>query len=40
VLGEVNFPPVAMYDSTLGKPIFLVPGSNQATWVDITGAAA
>jgi hypothetical protein len=38
--GRVNWPPKTMYDTTLGKPIFLVAGSNPASWVDITGAAA
>jgi hypothetical protein len=26
-----------MYDTTLGAPIFLVPGSNPVRWVNITG---
>jgi hypothetical protein len=29
-----------MYDTTLSKPIFLVPGSNPASWTDILEAAA
>jgi hypothetical protein len=37
--GTANWPPVQMYDTTLAKPIFLVRGSNPASWVDITGAA-
>jgi hypothetical protein len=37
--GRVGWPPAEMYDTTLGKPIFLVPGSNPASWVDITGSA-
>jgi hypothetical protein len=28
-----------MYDTTLGAPIFLVPGSNPVRWVNITGIA-
>ena len=28
VLGRLNWPPREMYDTTLGAPIFLVPGSN------------
>jgi hypothetical protein len=37
--GRINWPPREMYDITLGRPIFLVPGSNPARWVDITGTA-
>ena len=37
--GAVSWPPAVMYDTTLGKPIFLVPGSNPASWIDITGAS-
>jgi hypothetical protein len=36
---RTNWPPRVMYDSTLGKPIFLVVGSNPAAWVDINGAS-
>jgi hypothetical protein len=39
ILGRINWPPREMYDITLGRPIFLVPGSNPARWVDITGTA-
>jgi hypothetical protein len=39
VPGQINWPPREMYDTSLGKPIFLVPGSSPASWVDITGAA-
>jgi hypothetical protein len=38
--GRISWPPSAMYDLTLGKVIFLVPGSNPAAWVDIAGAPA
>jgi hypothetical protein len=37
--GAIGWPPTSMYDSSLGKPIFLVPGSNPASWVDISGAS-
>jgi hypothetical protein len=37
--GRINWPPRAMYDTALGRPIFLVPGSNPARWVDISGSA-
>jgi hypothetical protein len=37
--GVANWPPLMMQDTTLGKPIFLVRGSNPASWTDITGAA-
>ena len=37
VLGRLNWPPREMYDTTLGGPIFLVPGSNPARWVNISG---
>ena len=37
--GRINWPPREMYDTTLGRPIFLVPGSNVARWVEITGTA-
>lgn len=37
--GQVNWPPAQMYDTTLAKVVFLVPGSFPATWIDITGAA-
>jgi hypothetical protein len=37
--GRINWPPREMYDTTLGRPIFLVHGSNPARWVDITGTA-
>ena len=39
VTGRVNWPPSAMYDTTLGGPIFLVPGSNPGKWVNISGSA-
>jgi hypothetical protein len=39
VAGQVNWPPAMLFDTTLNKPIFLVPGSNPASWVDITGAS-
>ena len=35
---RINWPPPIMYDTTRGGPIFLVPGSNPARWVNITGA--
>ena len=38
VAGMVGWPPVQMYDTTLSAPIFLVPGSNPASWVNITGS--
>ena len=37
--GRINWPPSVMYDSTLSSPIFLVPGSNPARWVNLLGAA-
>jgi hypothetical protein len=37
--GRIGWPPAEMYDTTLSKVIFLVPGSNPASWIDITGAA-
>ena len=37
VPGRINWPPREMYDTTLGAPIFLVPGSNPARWVNISG---
>jgi hypothetical protein len=37
--GRIGWPPAEMYDTTLSKMIFLVPGSNPASWIDITGAA-
>jgi hypothetical protein len=40
VPGEANWPPRVVYDTTLGKPVFLVAGSNPASWTDITGTAA
>ena len=39
VPGRINWPPREMYDTTLGAPIFLVPGSNPVRWVNITGTA-
>jgi hypothetical protein len=39
VPGRINWPSREIYDTTLGGPIFLVPGSNPARWVNITGAA-
>ena len=39
VPGRLNWPPREMYDTTLGAPIFLVPGSNPARWVNVTGSA-
>jgi hypothetical protein len=36
--GRIDWPPRQVYDTTLGRPIFLVPGSSPARWVDITGA--
>jgi len=39
VPGRLNWPPREMYDTTLGAPIFLVPGSNPAKWVNISGSA-
>jgi hypothetical protein len=40
VPGMLAWPPSTMYDTTLSAPIFLVPNSNPARWVDISGAAA
>ena len=37
--GRINWPPREMYDTTLGGPIFMVPGSNPTRWVNITGLA-
>jgi hypothetical protein len=37
--GRIGWPPAEMFDLTLNKPIFLVLGSNPASWIDITGAA-
>jgi|SRR5437016_5124822 len=37
VPGRINWPPNVMYDSTRGGPVFLVPGSNPARWVNILG---
>jgi hypothetical protein len=39
VPGRINWPPREMYDTTLGAPIFLVPGSNPVRWINITGTA-
>jgi hypothetical protein len=39
VPGRLNWPPPQMYDTTLGAPIFLVPGSTPARWVNIVGSA-
>jgi hypothetical protein len=33
----VGWPPATMFDTTLGKPIFLVPNTNPAAWIDING---
>jgi hypothetical protein len=37
VPGRINWPPRQMFDTTLGAPIFLVPGSNPVRWVNIAG---
>jgi hypothetical protein len=37
--GRAAWPPAVMYDTSLAKVIFLVPGSNPASWVDISGAS-
>jgi hypothetical protein len=37
--GRNNWPPLTMFDTTRQQPIFLVPGSNPATWVNIWGGA-
>jgi hypothetical protein len=37
--GRINWPPRQMFDTTLGAPIFLVPGSNPVRWVNIAGTA-
>ena len=37
VPGRINWPPRGVYDTTLGAPIFLVPGSNPPRWVNIAG---
>ena len=37
ISGRINWPPREMYDTTLGAPIFLVPGSNPPRWVNIAG---
>ena len=39
VPGRIDWPPRQMYDTNLGALIFLVPGSNPARWVSITGTA-
>jgi hypothetical protein len=39
VPSRINWPLREMYDTTLGGPIFLVPGSSPARWVSITGSA-
>jgi hypothetical protein len=39
VPGRLNWPPREMYDTTLAAVIFLVPGSNPASWVNISGSA-
>ena len=39
VPGRINWPPREMFDTTLGAPIFLVPGSNPVRWVNIAGTA-
>jgi hypothetical protein len=36
---RIDWPPRLMYDTTLGAPIFLVPGTNPVKWVNITGSA-
>jgi hypothetical protein len=28
------------YDTSLSKPVFVKPGTNPASWIDITGASA
>jgi|SRR5215469_18602798 len=38
VPGRINWPPRQMYDTTISRQILLVPGSNPARWVDITGS--
>jgi hypothetical protein len=35
---RLNWPPREMYDTTRGGPIFLVPGSNPAIWVNLNGS--
>jgi hypothetical protein len=40
ITSVANWPPLAMFDTTLNKPIFLVRGSAPASWTDITGVAA
>lgn len=35
--GTTNWPPRPMFDTTRGEPIFLIPGSNPAVWVNIWG---
>ena len=35
---RIGWPPPRMYDTTLSQPIFLVPGSYPASWVDIAGS--
>ena len=38
--GLAGYPlPREMYDTTLNAPIFLVPWSNPASWVDISGSS-
>jgi hypothetical protein len=37
---RANWPPAVMYDTTLAKVIFLVPGSNPASWVDLRARAS
>ncbi|HEY1258535.1 MAG TPA: hypothetical protein VGF34_04745 [Stellaceae bacterium] len=35
---RISWPPSPIYDLTLDRLIFLVPNSNPAKWIDITGA--
>jgi hypothetical protein len=32
---RIDWPPSQMFDTTRGVPIFLIPGSNPAVWVNI-----
>src|ERR1700739_3631081 len=38
VPGRIDWPPHQVYDTTLSAPIFLVPNSNPARWVNIAGS--
>jgi hypothetical protein len=37
---RLNWPPREVYDSTLAKTVYLIPGSSPAKWVDISGTSS